>query len=152
MNDEMPTTETTTLSLRAETSRRNGRKSKGPTTAAGKAKSSMNSLRHGLFCSVIPGGRMPVFADRKELFLASQKMATEFGVTTVLGRTLVEALVVDLFRLRHVRAMELAILDPGIGNDRDMEAVLQERDFASCRRSDAAPMTSMSPGSETIKE
>jgi hypothetical protein len=120
----------------AETSRRNGRRGKGPVTLAGKAKSSQNAVRHGLFASVIPGGRLPVFADRRELVQASMRMAQEFGVTTVLGRTLVESLAMDMLRLRHVRCMELAILDPGTGNDRDIDAALFDRDSASGRRSD----------------
>jgi hypothetical protein len=137
MHNELPTTEPNTLSLRAETSRRNGRKSKGPVTLAGKAKSGQNALQHGLFASVLPGGRMPVFADRKELILASMQLVQEFGVTTMMGRTLTESLAMDMLRLRHVRSMEIAILDPGIGNDSAIEAVLQERDSSSSYRSDA---------------
>jgi hypothetical protein len=80
---------------------------------------------------------MPVFADRRELILASMRMIQEFGVTTILGRTLVESLAMDMLRLRHVRSMEIAILDPGVGNDRDIEALLQERDSSSGHKSDA---------------
>jgi hypothetical protein len=122
---------------RAETSRKNGRKSKGPVTLAGKAKSGQNALQHGLFARVLPGGRMPVFADRKELILASMQLVQEFGVTTMMGRTLAESLAMDMLRLRHVRSMEIAILDPGVGNDSAIEAVLQERDSSSSYRSDA---------------
>ncbi|MDD4060982.1 MAG: hypothetical protein PHW08_09840 [Kiritimatiellae bacterium] len=114
----------------------NGRKSRGPVTAAGKEKSKMNAVTHGLFIRAIPSGRMPVFADRREFIRAAQKMASDLGVVTTLGRSLVDTLAMDLLRLRHVRSMELAILDPGSGNDRELDAALRDRDSASCRRGD----------------
>ena len=121
---------------RGEVSRCNGRRSRGPVTAAGKEKSRMNAVTHGLFAKAIPGGRMPVFADRREFTTAVQRMAADLGVATSLGRSLVESLAMDMLRLRHVRAMELALLDPGTGTDFELEAALRDRDSASCRRSD----------------
>src|SRR3954452_6740808 len=43
-----PTSKKLTPEERAEVSRRNGRKSKGPTSAAGRAASSRNSTKHGM--------------------------------------------------------------------------------------------------------
>ena len=120
----------------ADVSRRNGRRSKGPVTAAGKEKSRMNAVTHGLFAKAMPGGRMPVFADRREFTTAVQHMAADLGVTTTLGRSLVETLAMDLLRLRHVRSMELAVLDPGQGSDRELEAAMRDRDSAGGRRCD----------------
>jgi hypothetical protein len=96
----------------------------------------MNAVTHGLFVKAIPGGRMPVFADRREFTTAVQRMAADLGVATSLGRSLVETLAMDMLRLRHVRAMELALLDPGAGTDFELEAALRDRDSASCRRTD----------------
>ncbi len=119
-----------------EASRRNGRKSKGPVTKAGLEKSSRNSVKHGLFCSVMQRGPMPVFANREEFIQMVQKMNADFGVTTAMGRSLVESLAMDMLRLRHVRAMELTILDPGIDNDRHIDAALLNRQITCGQKSE----------------
>lgn len=105
-------------------------------SVAGKEKSKMNAVTHGLFVKAMPGGRLPVFGDRREFTSAVQRMSDDLGVTTAMGRSLVETLAMDMLRLRHVRSMELAVLDPGQGSDRELEAALRDRDSASGRRCD----------------
>jgi len=126
----------TRTARQTEASRKNGSKSKGPITLVGKAKASRNSVSHGLFCRAIPGGRIPIFADREEFIHMVQKITADFGVTTMMGHTLVEALAMDMLRLRHVRTMELAILDPGIEKDKYIDAAVESRRMASGHRSD----------------
>ena len=79
---------------------------------------------------------MPVFADRREFIQLVDQILKDYGVVTALGRTLVESLAMDMLRLRHIRAMEIAVLDPGIGGDREMENAIRDRDRAGSYRSD----------------
>ena len=51
---------TTTSQRQSETSRTNGRKSRGPTTPEGKARSSRNALKHGLLARYIIPAEDPV--------------------------------------------------------------------------------------------
>lgn len=128
-----PSTET---DHRAEISRQNGRKSRGPITQAGKERSRLNAVTHGLFARVIPAGQLPVFADRREYIPLVEQMQAEFRATTSTGRALVESLALDLLRLRQVHAMEIALCDPGLDGDRDLEQAIRDRERASHRRSD----------------
>jgi hypothetical protein len=120
----------------AQASRRNGRKSRGPVTVAGKERSRGNAVTHGLFARVVPAGQLPVFADRREYVPLVQQMQGEFGIRTALGRALVESLALDILRLRYLRSMELAVLDPGLDGDRELETALRDRERASHHRSD----------------
>jgi len=120
----------------AITSRQNGRRSRGPVTLVGKDRSRLNAVTHGLFARVIPAGQLPVFADRREYAPLVTKMQSEFGASTSMGRALVESLVLDLLRLRQVRAMEIAIFDPGLDSDRDLEQAIRNRERASHYRPD----------------
>jgi hypothetical protein len=53
-------------SARAEANRRNGRKSAGPKSAEGKAKSRFNALKHGMMAQIVllPGDDGQAFASR----------------------------------------------------------------------------------------
>jgi hypothetical protein len=113
-----------------EASRRNGRKSKGPVTEAGKKKSSRNAVKHSLFCQVFPEGPMPVFADSEEYVQMVEKFNADFGISTELGRRLVESLALDTLRLRHAQGMLVTTIDPGIKNDKNIEAALLQKEFA----------------------
>jgi hypothetical protein len=120
----------------AESSRRNGRKSRGPVTVVGKERARGNAVTHGLFARVLPAGQLPVFADRREYIPLVQQMQVEFGIRTSMGRALVESLVLDMLRLRYMRSMEIALLDPGLDGDRDLETAIRDRERASHHRSD----------------
>ncbi len=79
-------------SARAEASRRNGAKSRGPTTPEGKARSAQNALKHGLRAQkyvVLPDEDAAAF-DALETALM-EELAPEGALQTVLARRVVAA-------------------------------------------------------------
>ena len=64
-------TATTTAADRAEISRRNGRKGRGPTSPSGKTRSRMNALKHGMNAriSVLPGEDEAAFRRQVDGFI-----------------------------------------------------------------------------------
>jgi hypothetical protein len=79
-------------SARAEASRRNGAKSKGPKTAEGKARSAQNALKHGLRaqkCVVLPGERASAFAAFEAALL--EELAPQGALQSVLAQRIVAA-------------------------------------------------------------
>jgi hypothetical protein len=96
--------------LQIETSRRNGSKSRGPKTAAGKAISSRNATTHGVFSKTIAieGECAPRFAA----LLASIRVDIQ-PRSTVEDR-LAEDLALCRWRLRRLLAMETALFSRGI--------------------------------------
>ncbi|WP_108682496.1 hypothetical protein [Methyloceanibacter sp. wino2] len=89
-----------------EANQLNARRSTGPKTAAGKARSRMNALRHGLTASsvVIPG------EDAHEFELLRAELVGHFAPRCALEMELVERLAVTLWRLRRVPIYEAAVL------------------------------------------
>jgi hypothetical protein len=95
--------------LKSETARINGAKSRGPTTAEGKEKSSRNALQHGL-C-----------ADGDTVLLECEDPAQYNGFLVKLRRIhepatpaeedVFEEMVVARWRLRRMRTIELGLLD-----------------------------------------
>jgi hypothetical protein len=98
--------------LKSETARINGAKSRGPTTAEGKEKSSRNALQHGL-C-----------ADGDTVLLECEDPAQYNGFLVKLRRIhepatpaeedVFEEMVVARWRLRRMRTIELGLLDAEI--------------------------------------
>jgi hypothetical protein len=91
-------------SARAEASRRNGAKSKGPKTHEGKARSAQNALKHGLRAQkhiVLPGERATEFAALEAALL--EELAPEGALQTVLARRVVAA-AWRLERAEHLEA------------------------------------------------
>ena len=86
--------------------RLNAQKSTGPRTAAGKAASSKNALRHGLTAQqvVLEGEDAAVFDALKERFLR------EFNPASPMQEFLVERLIGLAWRLRRVPLFEAALL------------------------------------------
>jgi hypothetical protein len=79
-------------STRAEASRRNGAKSRGPKTAKGKARAAQNALKHGLRaqkCVVLPGERPSAFAAFEAALL--DELAPQGALQSVLAQRVVAA-------------------------------------------------------------
>src|SRR5687767_14639975 len=100
---------------RAEANRLNAQKSTGPRTPEGKARSSMNAVKHGLAAqtAVLPG------EDPAELEALAQSLAAEFrpaGGLGALGAVLLQRVVSIAWKLRRVaRAEEAAARDMDAG-------------------------------------
>src|SRR6266481_348603 len=95
---------------RAETNRENARKSTGPRTEAGKKRSSMNALRHGLtgHTVVLPADDLAAYERHVQSFVAEYqpKGATE--------NFLVQDLADTTWRLNRIPALETNLLTLGI--------------------------------------
>lgn len=85
--------------------RANAQKSSGPRTAAGKAKSSMNAVKHGLTAvRIVLDGEDPAqFEDLRT------RLLLEFEPQTALEEVLVDHLSGILWRLRRVPMLEVAL-------------------------------------------
>jgi len=131
----------TKLSARALASRVNGARSRGPRTAAGKARSSRNALRHGLCARahlLLPDENPATFRAFAAALLA--ELAPEGALQTVLAervavaawrlaradRLEAEALA---FRMRHDGTSGLAVIRDGNGT-RALETLLGYRTAA----------------------
>jgi hypothetical protein len=90
------------MSKKSETARINGAKSHGPSTPEGRAKSSRNSLRHGLSAKsiVLPNED----ADEYQQLLDAH--IDQFHPRTGVEMELVEAMAVARWRLRRIRTIE----------------------------------------------
>jgi hypothetical protein len=94
--------------LRSETARANGAKSRGPKTAEGIAKSSRNSLVHGL------SGRNIVVLECEnpdDFWLVLNEQMEIHQPATPAEKDLVDQMVAARWRLRRIRSIETAILD-----------------------------------------
>jgi hypothetical protein len=87
-----------------QASRANGARSKGPVTAAGKARSALNALKHGLFAEtwLLPGESEEEYQALREDYLAT------FQPLTVAELAAVDEMIAGGWRLRRVRAIEQA--------------------------------------------
>jgi hypothetical protein len=101
--------------------RRNGRKSRGPRTERGKAASSMNALKHGVFArKALPYGlfargsvlRNSFAGESRDEFQALLDALDEtFAPADAFERTLVERMTLLLWRLRRLQCYERSKVD-----------------------------------------
>jgi hypothetical protein len=106
---------------RAEASRRNGARSRGPKTAAGKARSSRNALKHGLRAQkllVLPEEDAAQFEALEAALLA--ELAPQGALQAVLAQRIVSA----AWRLMRADRLEAEVLAFRGGPDADLGLAL----------------------------
>ncbi len=93
------------ITIQEKANRRNAKKSTGPKTAKGKAKSKFNAVQHGLTAEevVIPG------EDRKVFEQSNQQLMAELAPKGMLEARLVDQIAVGLWRLRRFFRVEAGI-------------------------------------------
>jgi hypothetical protein len=92
--------------LKSETARANGAKSRGPATPEGRARSSRNSLRHGLSAKSVV---LPAESHEQFLLLLDAHIQ-QFQPASDVEMELVEAMAVARWRLRRIWAIETSLL------------------------------------------
>src|SRR5262245_23724792 len=89
-----------------EANRANAKRSTGPKSDAGKARSRMNALRHGFSSQqiVLEG------EDADQFDALRAQLEAEFDPNSVVERELVDRLATSLWRLRRVPVLEAAVI------------------------------------------
>jgi hypothetical protein len=108
-------------SARAEASRRNGAKSKGPKTPEGKARSAQNALKHGFRAQmhvVLPGESASDFAALETAML--EELAPEGALQAVLARRVVAA----AWRLERAERIEAGLFEHCLRGERNLGLAL----------------------------
>ena len=111
----------TTASARALASRINGARSRGPRTAAGKARSAQNALKHGLCAHklvLVPDEDAAAFAALEAALLA------ELAPVGTLQAVLAQRVVSAAWRLMRADRIEAEVLLFRSGSDRDLGLAL----------------------------
>jgi hypothetical protein len=90
-----------------EANRANARRSSGPKTPAGKARSSMNAVKHGLTAETIVIGD----EDPAQFELLRKAFEERFDPQSVIERELVERLAGIFWRIRRIPRLEAAIIE-----------------------------------------
>src|SRR5207245_3979464 len=98
-----------------EASRRNGARSRGPVTAAGKCRSSANRRRHGLYSKT--AGLDPNPTNSEHLAELRAELEAEFGSHRP-AQPLIETAARALLGMRHVLALETSILNEEVAHQR----------------------------------
>jgi hypothetical protein len=112
-------TSTMSSQRRIDASKRNGARSGGPKTPAGKRRSSINATRHGLLakCVVLDGESEPQFllllAQHQDKFAPRDDI--EFGM--------IEDMAACYWRLRRAMAMEKCLLDEALDKSLDSDGI-----------------------------
>ena len=94
-----------------EASRRNGRKSKGPRTVAGKARSRQNSMKHGLYAKTITPST-DVRNDDQLFQVALKELTRELSPSTFTEHAKVTSLAHDYVQLTRARRLLELLQDP----------------------------------------
>jgi hypothetical protein len=88
-----------------DANRRNAKKSTGPRTPAGKAKSRLNAVRDGLTGQITTLSE----ADRPFFDQLNSEILADFKPQTAMERKLANAIAWDTWRLDHLRAIEINV-------------------------------------------
>jgi hypothetical protein len=105
------------MSNKAEIARVNGAKSSGPVTQEGKARSSQNSLKHGLTSSrvVLPHESQEEYDDLEAAIFNRFKPADELEIE------LAKEMAAARWRLRRIEAMETALFKKVIREQQELQ-------------------------------
>src|SRR6202521_1669 len=104
--------------LKSETARANGAKSRGPTTAEGKEKSSRNSLKHGLTAGT--GNILLDSEDPGELEATLTKLVGIHEPATPAETDIVEEMVAARWRIRRMWTIETNLFNVEILTQQSM--------------------------------
>src|SRR5579862_3954634 len=94
--------------LKSETARINGAKSRGPTTAAGLEKSSQNAVKHGLTSR---GAVVLACESQEEFDEALNEFVVDYQPANRIEMGFVEEMAVSRWRIRRLREIETSLLD-----------------------------------------
>lgn len=108
---------------RLQANRQNASKSTGPRTAAGKGKSAMNAVRHGIWSRTV----LLACDDRAEFETFAVGIAERLQPADELERMLVDRVVATAWRMRRLQQIECAIFDQGLA---DHSALSHDSDAA----------------------
>ena len=100
---------------KSQTARANGAKSHGPATPEGRAKSSQNSIRHGLTAESVV---LPT-ESREQFQLLLDSHVQQFHPQGEVEMELIETMAVARWRLRRVCTVETSLLDNELVRRRD---------------------------------
>ena len=107
---------------RLEANRRNALRSTGPTTEAGKHRSRVNAVRHGLTAETVVGS----LEDAEDYKAFEAAIIADYEVETAVARELVLRLASLLWRLRRANAIEVDVFEI------QAEALRQRQLAAAC--------------------
>jgi hypothetical protein len=112
--------------LKSDTARANGAKSHGPVTPEGRAKSSLNSRKHGLAAKYL---LLPNESD-KHFELLRDEYLEQFQPQTGVEADLVEIMVIARWRLRLFLSIESHLFDTEISRrEKQIDAKLHDMDW-----------------------
>ncbi len=100
--------------VKSQTARANGAKSRGPVTPEGRARSSRNSVRHGLAAppaALPPASIVLATESRQDFQLLLDSYVAQFAPAPGVETELVEAMVATRWRLRRLQTIETTLLD-----------------------------------------
>ncbi len=118
----LPPSEATTASLadlRTQRNRQNAKKSTGPRTANGKARSAQNARTHGL-TSTLPPNALPVPDPTANLSfdILKQELTQEHRPTTPTQKLLLDELTLIVWKLQYIPRIEHRLLNTPLPDDR----------------------------------
>jgi hypothetical protein len=108
--ERKPTTPNATTPARSEAARRNGSKSRGPITEAGKNRAAQNAIQHGMYARsiVLPG------ESQEDYDLLRDQYLVEFSPSGPVENHEVETLINAEWRIRRFRDMETEVIETGM--------------------------------------
>jgi hypothetical protein len=138
--DANDTTRPPTSAAKTNANRENAKRSTGPRTEPGKARSRLNALQHGMTAGMIllPG------EDSAELAMMSERLHDDLAPVGEFERELVERIISHLWRLRRVEQIEAELYAYRLLADCEDDGMAQTKPIptAPLQRIDGIPYNS----------